>query len=68
MSEASTTRVERTEPGVALLRLHRPDQLNTADTSLAVALEVESRGQAFATRDPGFPAALAAVREQLGRG
>ncbi len=37
-------------------------------TSLAVALEVESRGQALATRDPGFPAALAAVREQLGRG
>lgn len=29
---------------------------------------VESRGQALATRDPGFPAALAAVREQLGRG
>ena len=25
---------------------------------------VQSRGQALATRDPGFPAALAAVREQ----
>jgi enoyl-CoA hydratase/carnithine racemase len=38
------------------------------DTSLAVALEVESRGQALASRDPAFPAALAAVRERLGRG
>jgi enoyl-CoA hydratase/carnithine racemase len=33
--------------------------------SLHAALEVESRGQAFATRDPGFTEALAAVRAQF---
>jgi enoyl-CoA hydratase/carnithine racemase len=35
--------------------------------SLYTALEVEGRGQAFATRDPGFPEALAAVRAQFTR-
>jgi enoyl-CoA hydratase/carnithine racemase len=33
--------------------------------SLHAALEVESRGQAFATRDAGFPEALTAVRAQF---
>lgn len=81
MSEPSTIRVERPEPGVAILRLYRPDRLNALtkralyaglDTLLALALEmeveveVESPGQAFATGDPGIPAVLAAVREQLG--
>jgi hypothetical protein len=28
MSEPSTIRVERPEPGVAIARLYRPDQLN----------------------------------------
>lgn len=33
--------------------------------SLSTALELEGRGQAFATRDPDFPKALAAVRDQV---
>jgi enoyl-CoA hydratase/carnithine racemase len=152
MSAPQTVRVEHPEPGVAILRLYRPDQLNALNTvmltdaaaghcrrerarivgvgqaaeimltgkrvdaaeaariglvnrvvpadqllaeatamaqaitrfspfgtalskralyanldapPLHAALEVESRGQAFATRDPGFPEALAAVRAQV---
>jgi enoyl-CoA hydratase/carnithine racemase len=49
--------------GMALSK--RALQANLDAPSLHTALEVESRGQAFATRDPGFAHALAKVRAQF---
>ncbi|MFI6093630.1 enoyl-CoA hydratase/isomerase family protein [Streptomyces sp. NPDC051218] len=49
--------------GIALTK--RALYANLDAPSLYTALEVESRGQAFATRDPDFPKALASVRAQL---
>ncbi|HEY3735456.1 MAG TPA: enoyl-CoA hydratase-related protein [Streptosporangiaceae bacterium] len=42
-------------------------QANLDAPSLYTALEVEGRGQAFATRDPGFPEALEKIRAQFMR-
>ncbi len=51
--------------GMALSK--RALQTNLDAPSLHTALEVESRGQAFATRDPGFADALEKVRAQFMR-
>jgi enoyl-CoA hydratase/carnithine racemase len=59
------TVAEYSRLGMALSK--RALHANLDAPSLHTALELESRGQAFATRDPGFPDALERVRAQFTR-
>ncbi len=45
MTELGTVRIERPEPGVAILRLHRPGQLNALVATMFADIEGGVRGR-----------------------
>jgi len=72
MTEPGTVRVERPEPAVAILRLHRPAQLNALNTSMFGAIrsaceELHADTSVRAVMLTGAPGLAASIRREAQR-